>query len=162
MITMNDRAISESVSATSGSCKKSANKSRRDFLKKLGLGLAGLAIGNVVGGCATRISKVDIKLSKEIVERMNELYKPVGERAFCVSIKNNSVPFLAEGGLFLTDFPICDKECIIFHTHPFYNMGFPPSIWDEFVWRKYQEKYGNQYFGVMEGKGYYTIYELDE
>jgi hypothetical protein len=96
-----------------------------------------------------------MEVSPVALKQMNSIYSPWVEKAFCV--KESGIFNVLTGSYLMSPMPICDKEDIVFHTHPPFETE--TNIYDWYMWGLYKERYGNKYFGVMHGKGKYNIYE---
>jgi hypothetical protein len=108
-----------------------------------------------LSGCAG--TPINHKLSPEVIAQMNKIYDPIKEKAFCVS---DVVYNVLLGGWTSCPMPLCEKDSIVFHTHPFWAEHGANFV-DLSVWKEYHKRYGNTLYGVMYGIGKYKIYKIN-
>lgn len=105
-------------------------------------------------GCAT--TPINYPLSQIAIEQMNEAYNPMVEKGFCVN--EHGISNIQIGTATTSPMPLCNVLDVVFHTHPFFAEE-DANFADWSVWKEYQKRYGNKYFGLMYGKNKWKIYK---
>jgi len=103
--------------------------------------------------CMLRPS-VQVNLSDDIIQQIDQIYDPSIEKGFCVS--SSAIHNIQEGFIFGSQMPKCSKSDIVMHTHP---LAPAPSIIDWDSWGIYKERHGNLLYGIYAGSGKYAIFE---
>lgn len=97
----------------------------------------------------------------ETTPEMKALYSPVQEFGFCLAPDGtiyNMQQYNFPVSMMFSPPPKCYQDAIMMHSHPIWGEPFA-SISDYLVWKAYNKKYGNEYFGIMK-KNWYKVYRI--
>lgn len=104
-------------------------------------------------------TRTDVQLNSDQTREMAELYSPWYEKTFCLG--DDGVKNIIVGNILSAQLPLCDKNDVVFHTHPVFGEHFPNFI-DEAAWKRYHKLYGNELYGILFSAESYKIYRVKE